>query len=101
MIKKRKLKIIICKGCGKVFTTYRNSQYCSRSCAGNTTKSKKDTICWECKRSTGFCSWSEKFIPVEGWEATPTIIKIANNTGKNKATDESFIVHKCPLFERG
>jgi hypothetical protein len=101
MRKKRILKTITCKGCGKVFASYRSLQYCSRACAGNATKGKKDTICWNCKRATGFCSWSEKFIPVKGWKATPTIIKIANRYGKNKTYDNSFLVHECPLFERG
>ena len=51
-------------------------------------KKGKDTLCWECARAYGLCSWSKFFLPVEGWEATPT---------QNKRTT-SFRVHSCPLL---
>lgn len=100
-MRRRKLNTLICENCGKVFRSFRKSKYCSVICSSRGKTSTKDTICWDCKKATGFCSWSEKFIPVEGWKATPTIVKIANNYGKNKTFDDSFIVHECPLFERG
>ena len=100
-MRRRKLNTLICENCGKVFRSFRKSKYCSVICSNRGRTSTTDTICWDCKRATGFCSWSEKFIPVEGWKATPTKVKIVNRqNGENIFTD-SFIVHECPLFERG
>jgi hypothetical protein len=56
---------------------------------------KTDTLCWDCKNATGGCSWSSSFVPVEGWDATKTIVKVVQKE------EESYIVRKCPLFERG
>ena len=49
-----------------------------------------DTLCWSCKNCIGGCSWSEKFEPVKGWEATKTFI----------ASDKSnsYMVHKCVVM---
>lgn len=56
-----------------------------------------DTLCWSCGRSTGGkgCPWADKLEPVEGWTATKTAIKYF--WGDN----ESYVVHKCPLFIEG
>lgn len=53
-----------------------------------------DTLCWDCHNSTGGCSWSSEFKPVDGWEAIPTVIK------NGKYPENSFIVISCPCFIR-
>lgn len=50
------------------------------------------TLCWNCKNCFGGCSWSEKFEPVEGWNAERTLIKYFN------VVTPSFLVRDCPLF---
>ena len=59
---------------------------------------KQSTLCWDCKRANGGqdgCSWSKWFIPVEGWDAEPTQMRImAGNT------TDSYIVMHCPQFLR-
>ncbi|MEG0229748.1 MAG: hypothetical protein RR549_02750 [Oscillospiraceae bacterium] len=62
----------------------------------NKIKSKKTSICWHCKNATGGCKWSNDGKPVEQWVAKKTKI----NNGFYGIT-ESFLVEKCPLFERG
>lgn len=59
----------------------------------------KPTLCWKCAKACGGCSWSDgTFTPVDGWKATPTVIKA--NHGRGFMQDvESFIVKACPLFE--
>lgn len=52
-----------------------------------------DTICGNCKRSSGRCSWSAKFVPVEGWEAIPS--RVAGNSGYQ----DTYIVLSCPKYE--
>ena len=52
---------------------------------------KERTICWECEKTCGGCSWSREFKPVDGWEAVET----TDCTG-----DKSFLVRKCPEFVR-
>lgn len=49
------------------------------------------TLCYYCaKATTGGCSWSKKFIPVEGWKAKPTIL--------DGGRTHSFEVFRCPEF---
>ena len=103
MSTKRKLQVRICKNCGKVFSTKTSRQTCSRECAAAIKKpsNTKDTICWQCKKSTtDGCSWSSKFIPVEGWKATQTSLVVRSTKGYEKE-DTSYLVRSCPLFERG
>lgn len=52
---------------------------------------KAYTLCWDCEKATGGCSWSNELIPVKGWSA--------KNTTKKGGYD-SFYVYNCPLFER-
>lgn len=97
-----------CQYCGEWFRPTSNQRYCSAKCARRyrslfdkyvpRNKNTKDTLCWDCKKATGGsdCPWANKFKPVEGWTATPTIVKVAGIREEN-----SFIVHKCPLFEEG
>ena len=56
-------------------------------------KEHRDTICWECQRATGNCSWSQSLTPVEGWTANKTYIHNEQG-GKMK----SYKVIECPLF---
>lgn len=55
----------------------------------------KETICWNCQKATGKCSWSAEGKKIKGWKATPTKIKSAT---AHHIDIDSFIVHKCPLF---
>jgi len=48
------------------------------------------TICWDCAKAIGGCSWSNSLKPVKGW----TAVKV------KKTETESFRVIKCPEFER-
>ena len=52
------------------------------------------SLCWDCAKATGGCSWSNYLKPVEGWNAVPT--KRATYYG----TYQSNIVLDCPEFER-
>ena len=56
----------------------------------------KETICWDCKRATGYCAWSKSFKAVKGWKAVPT--KIQRVTPPYDTID-SYLVLECPLFE--
>ena len=50
-----------------------------------------EQICWDCKKATGGCSWVDGFKPVEGWDATPTVVD---------GVEESFEIKSCPEFEQ-
>lgn len=56
---------------------------------------EKNTLCWECDKACGKCSWSQNFTPVLGWEATPT--KVYQTKG---VYQDSFLIHKCPEFKK-
>lgn len=96
-----------CVYCGKEFIGGKSARFCSRRCIshynmffgkGVRKGVVKDTLCRECRKATGgeYCPWVNKFKPVDGWTATPTIVKMgADRTAK------SFEVHKCPLFVEG
>lgn len=57
---------------------------------------KKNTLCWDCAKNGGLCSWSENFTPVEGWEAVPTKIQAY---GHADGVIDSYKVISCPEFE--
>lgn len=59
---------------------------------------QKQTICWDCRKATGGkgCVWADKFEPINGWKAIKTSVKLFN-----KRITDSYIVQKCPLFEKG
>ena len=55
----------------------------------------KDSICWDCKWSTGLggvCSWVSDFTEVEGWKA------LRRDLIYGTKTDISYCVIECPLF---
>ena len=52
------------------------------------------TLCWDCARAIGGCSWVDDKKPVEGWTATQTQKK------STLITYESYCVHDCPMFKR-
>lgn len=49
-------------------------------------------LCVSCARACGFCSWSQKLEPVEGWEARA--VRVAFDGSKN------WLIEKCPLYIR-
>lgn len=51
---------------------------------------KQHTLCWDCAKATGYCSWSSILEPVKGWTAYPT----------KANTYESYRVTECPEFVR-
>ena len=54
----------------------------------------KETICWDCKKASGLCSWSHRLIPVKGWTAE-------KSKRKTYEGQEIYCVIACPEFERG
>ena len=59
---------------------------------------KQDTLCWECGKNGGKCSWSKDFTPVENWRAIPTQIQAKGHAGGRNHVD-SFRVLECPEYE--
>lgn len=89
----------ICQMCGKVFDG-RQQKYCGFQCSwkakqeksARKPKKRKETLCWTCKNACGGCSWSQSFTPVEGWDATETVLKCA------EGEETSYFVSGCPLY---
>ena len=56
-----------------------------------------NTLCWNCKHASGAnaCKWATRQRPIEGWTATPSIIKYY------WGNVNSFNVTECPKFEEG
>ena len=48
------------------------------------------SICNNCARSVGFCSWSSKLDPVDGWDAVQSY--------DTEGMPYSYCVRKCPLY---
>ena len=62
---------------------------------------KGTQLCERCGKAAGtfgWCNWSRYFMPVDGWEATPTKIRV--NGGGGRVT-ESYHITKCPEFVEG
>ena len=58
---------------------------------------KKHSLCWDCAKACGRCSWSNHWehIPVPGWTAERTKVRMNNNTYA-----DTYLVIECPEFER-
>lgn len=54
----------------------------------------KENICFNCKNACCGCSWSQFFIPVKGWTATKTTLKV-----NDIKTISTYNITACPLFE--
>ena len=52
------------------------------------------SICRNCEKAGGRCSWSAVFVPVKGWDAEPTKINISG-----RRSIGSYLVKSCPLFQ--
>lgn len=53
------------------------------------------TLCWDCAKATGGCSWADSLQPVDGWIAEPTEKSVFRGDPLR-----SFLVHECPEFKR-
>lgn len=93
------MKVAMCKVCGKYFFTKSASkEFCSDECRQKEAQRIKDEdaqLCWRCSNACGGCSWSQNFIPVEGWDAEPVIIK------DSEGDINSYKIKKCPQFIKG
>jgi len=66
----------------------------------------KASICFDCQRACGGCSWSEidpetghpRFQPIQGWAATTSYLY--STKGKNSGWISTYRVTDCPLFVR-
>lgn len=56
------------------------------------------TLCWDCARACGGCSWSKKLIPMEGWEVAETEIRAQR--GDRIVIQQTYRVIACPGFLR-
>lgn len=65
----------------------------------NTFCGKGYTLCWDCKNALGGCSWSQRFDPVDGWEAIVTKPAVYLSEAMQKIPD--YCVIKCPEFKKG
>ena len=106
----RKPRTLKCKYCEKLFTTTKAAQkFCSEMCRYKYKQNERieeakkkrrgrETLCWDCQKATGGCSWSRNLTPVEGWEAKQ--IKVKGNFYTNEVLD-SYVVTNCPEFKEG
>ena len=89
----------VCVVCGKRF--YSKStlvNHCSKTCqeiAKEERRNKREQLCCRCQNACGGCSWSRKFVPVDGWVANPTIIK------DSEGDITSYRIISCPEFVEG
>lgn len=55
---------------------------------------KSNTICWDCEKCGGGCSWSHDLTPVKGWKAE------TDYTLFHGKRDNSYTVLECPEYEK-
>lgn len=60
---------------------------------------RKDSLCWDCQKAIGKCSWSEygKQEPVPGW--TVEVTKRTERVNGYTYDRTGMTVLACPLFE--
>ena len=65
------------------------------------------TLCWDCERACGQCSWSERdpetdqirYEPVPGWTAVPTVLPSNNTFNRDNPRNRSYNA-RCILKRR-
>lgn len=63
------------------------------------------SLCWRCVNAVPSddglrgCSWSRRFVPVEGWHAERNDLKTVRLGVVTVC--ESYFVHGCPKFKEG
>ena len=69
---------------------------------------EENSLRWDCKNAVPNieklrgCSWSMFFIPVDGWDAEPTIINNGFDSNRMPIPPaRSYYVKNCPYFEKG
>ena len=86
-----------CEVCGKViYARSKCRKYCSQKCKHEALQTKREgdgQICWNCKNACGGCSWSAEFEPVEGWNASPAIVK------DSLGDIYTYEIKECPQFK--
>lgn len=103
-LKRQRKAMHLCTECGEPLEMRADGRYYSmcEQCRDEARKETQGTLCWHCKNAvpniagTVGCNWSRKKKPVDGWEATPTQLKIMGNK-----TVQSYFVKKCPEFKEG
>ena len=94
----------ICTECGEPAEQYAPNKWhalCAK-CRENRLIKTKDSICWDCKHSVpdkiGLrgCAWSMYKMPVKGWVAEETKLKIAEGDYRT-----SYYVKECPEYAKG
>lgn len=89
--------IIICEYCKKKFPySSQHRKYCSYECEyvdRRSGHSQSKQICWTCQNACGGCSWSSEFIPVKGWKAKPTKLKVQEGL-----FSDSYNILYCPEY---
>lgn len=60
---------------------------------------KQQTLCWDCKKALGGCSWSRRFEPVPGWKAV--VSETAGYLNEAMRQIPSYCVLNCPEFIEG
>lgn len=56
-------------------------------------------LCWNCANASKpwKCPWVGRGLPVKGWDATPTMIKLWRRAGAELT--HSFDIRECPMFD--
>lgn len=52
--------------------------------------------CCTCVNATGGCEWADRFEPVPGWKATPTVL----DCGAERVI-KSYAIDECPKYRKG
>ena len=55
-------------------------------------------ICADCGRFMD-CSWEKEFVPVPGWKAKKTKLKVQSGPKYRIRYIDSYDVQKCPLYK--
>ena len=58
---------------------------------------KCGSLCWDCKKAVGRCSWSRRFEEVDGWTAIRRDVQCGRRDDK-PIYERSYFVIDCPEF---
>lgn len=59
---------------------------------------KLGSLCWDCQKAVGRCSWSRRFEEVEGWTAIRRDVQCGRDADDLPLLVKSYFVIDCPEF---
>lgn len=61
---------------------------------------QRQQLCWSCAKACGGCPWSDRFEPVQGWDAE-SCRRVYRDAAVGTRYIDSYTIRECPEYVKG